>query len=112
MTGISPALAYSADRTYHVQTNVPPVQIKTQNLSIEELRKKAENGDAEAQFALGKNYDDEKNYAEAVKWYRKRLIMESRKHNTISVFYMPMAMAWRRIMRRLSSGIKKQLIKD
>jgi TPR repeat protein len=42
---------------------------------FQEYKAKAEEGDAEAQFNLGYCYDDgrgaEKDYAEAVKWYRK-----------------------------------------
>ena len=43
--------------------------------SIESLKKKAQAGDAEAQFNLGVAYDDgysvPENDVEAVKWYRK-----------------------------------------
>ena len=39
--------------------------------SNEELKKKAENGDAKAQFALGDKYAVEKNFSEAAKWYEK-----------------------------------------
>lgn len=38
---------------------------------VTEMMKAAEQGDAEAQFNLGRSYDKEKKYSEAVKWYRK-----------------------------------------
>lgn len=45
------------------------------NEPVSVLRKKAENGDAEAQLSLGVSYDKgegvPQNYAEAAKWYRK-----------------------------------------
>ncbi len=44
-------------------------------MNIEELKQKAEAGDAEAQFQLGKKYANgdgvEQDYAEALKWYMK-----------------------------------------
>ena len=47
---------------------------QTQNNSggtkIETIREKAQNGDAEAQFELGKIYNSKADYKEAVKWYR------------------------------------------
>ena len=41
-----------------------------QQESIEELRARAEAGDAQAQFNLGLRYDNAQDYAEALRWYR------------------------------------------
>lgn len=38
---------------------------------FKKLRRKAEMGDATAQCNLGYEYDTQKNYVEAAKWYRK-----------------------------------------
>jgi TPR repeat protein len=35
------------------------------------LRERAANGDPDAQFTLGKNYERKKDFAEAARWYRK-----------------------------------------
>ncbi|MDR1483532.1 MAG: ankyrin repeat domain-containing protein [Planctomycetaceae bacterium] len=39
--------------------------------NLEEFIKKAENGDVQAQFDVGKFYAQENNYEESIKWYRK-----------------------------------------
>lgn len=50
-------------------------EVKQANDSISELRVRAERGDASAQFDLGFSYaigqGTAKDYAEAVKWFRK-----------------------------------------
>ncbi len=38
---------------------------------VEELNQKANDGEQLAQYCLGSLYDKKKNYAEALKWYRK-----------------------------------------
>jgi uncharacterized protein len=35
------------------------------------LRERAANGDPDAQFTLGKNYERKKDFVEAARWYRK-----------------------------------------
>ena len=39
-------------------------------MNIDELKKRAEAGDAKAQYILGCCYGVEQNFEEAVKWYR------------------------------------------
>src|SRR5437868_9531592 len=50
-------------------------QTEINRKQVEELRAKAESGDADSEFRLGLCYDNgqgvAKDYAEAVKWYRK-----------------------------------------
>ena len=52
---------------------LPPLSLSAQ--TIDELKTRAANGDAEAQFNLGKRYYKgegvTKDYAEAVRWWRK-----------------------------------------
>ena len=51
---------------------IPPAC--SQEMSLEELKQKAEQGDADAQFNLGTMYENgqgvPQDYAEAVRWYR------------------------------------------
>lgn len=58
--------------------------------NISELKNKAEQGNAEAQYNLGICYDNgygiEKNIEEAVKWYRKAVSKAMPKRNIILPF--------------------------
>lgn len=63
--------AHSLKISVNVMTNDVSQNSMPVSKEIEELIKKAEQGDVESMYILGKCYDKEENYAEAVKWYRK-----------------------------------------
>ena len=63
--------AHSPKISVNVMTNDVSLKSMPVSKEIEELLKKAEQGDVESMYKLGKCYDKEENFAEANKWYRK-----------------------------------------
>lgn len=62
--------AHSLKISVNVMTNDVSQNSMPVSKEIEELIKKAEQGDVESMYILGKCYDKEENYAEANKWWR------------------------------------------
>ena len=63
--------AHSPKNSVNVMTNDVSLKSMPVSKEIEELLKKAEQGDVESMYKLGKCYDKEENYVEANKWYLK-----------------------------------------